>query len=86
MHEMKQGKLKTGSGKKVTNRKQAIAIGLFEARKEGAKIPAKEDEFPKNPKKNPLPKNRQGIFYIILHMTMRYSVLPHHSQSLLIPL
>jgi hypothetical protein len=40
MHEMKEGTLKTGSGKKVTERKQAIAIGLSEARKEGAKVPA----------------------------------------------
>jgi hypothetical protein len=39
MHEMKQGKLKSGSGKKVTGRKQAIAIGLSEARKEGANVP-----------------------------------------------
>lgn len=40
MHEMKEGKLKMGrSGKKVTNRKQAVAIGLSEARKEGAKTP-----------------------------------------------
>jgi hypothetical protein len=43
MHEMKQGKLKSGrSGKKVTSRKQAIAIGLSEARKNGAKVPAKK--------------------------------------------
>jgi hypothetical protein len=43
MKEMKQGKLKSGrSGKKVTNRKQAIAIGLSEARKEGAKVPKKK--------------------------------------------
>ncbi|HIB8181470.1 TPA: DUF6496 domain-containing protein [Elizabethkingia anophelis] len=41
MHEMKEGKLKTGSGKKVTSKKQAIAIGLSEAREEGAKIPKK---------------------------------------------
>ena len=40
MHEMKRGKLKSGrSGKKVTSRKQAIAIGLSEARKQGAKVP-----------------------------------------------
>ncbi|AEU34796.1 DUF6496 domain-containing protein [Granulicella mallensis] len=40
MHEMKRGKLKSGrSGKKVTSRKQAIAIGLSEARKKGAKVP-----------------------------------------------
>jgi hypothetical protein len=43
MHEMKEGKLKSGSGKKVTNKKQAIAIGLSEARKEGAKVPKKKD-------------------------------------------
>ena len=42
IHEMKEGKLKSGSGKKVTNKKQAIAIGLSEARKEGAKVPKKK--------------------------------------------
>lgn len=43
MHEMKEGKLKSGnSGKKVTNPKQAIAIGLSEAREEGAKVPKKK--------------------------------------------
>jgi hypothetical protein len=42
MHERKTGKLKSGStGKKVTSRKQAIAIGLSEARREGKKVPAK---------------------------------------------
>ncbi len=40
MHAMKRGTLKSGgSGKKVTNPKQAIAIGLSEARKKGAKVP-----------------------------------------------
>jgi hypothetical protein len=43
MHEMKEGKLKSGrSGKKVTDPKQAVAIGLSEARKEGAKVPRKK--------------------------------------------
>jgi hypothetical protein len=42
MKAMKQGKLKSGSGKKVTNPKQAIAIGLSEARKAGAKVPNKK--------------------------------------------
>ena len=42
MHEMHEGKLKSGrSGKKVTNPKQAIAIGLSEAREEGDKVPKK---------------------------------------------
>lgn len=41
LHEKKEGTLKSGSGKKVTSRKQAIAIGLSEARKEGAKVPRK---------------------------------------------
>jgi hypothetical protein len=42
MHEMKLGELKSGgSGKKVTNPKQAIAIGLSEARKAGARIPTR---------------------------------------------
>jgi hypothetical protein len=43
MHERKNGTLKSGSGKKVTSKKQAIAIGLSEARKEGAKVPKKKD-------------------------------------------
>lgn len=48
MHEMKRGELKSGrSGKKVTSRKQAIAIGLSEARQSGAKVP-------------PAPKRRSG--------------------------
>lgn len=43
MHERKHGKLKSGrSGKKVTSRKQAIAIGLSKARKKGAKVPKKK--------------------------------------------
>jgi hypothetical protein len=40
MHEMKHGELRSGgSGKRVTSRKQAIAIGLSEARREGVKVP-----------------------------------------------
>jgi hypothetical protein len=42
MHEKKKGTLKSGSGKKVTSKKQAIAIGLSEARKEGGKVPRKK--------------------------------------------
>ena len=43
LHEMKQGKLKSGgSGKIVKSRKQAIAIGLSEARSEGKKVPVKK--------------------------------------------
>ena len=48
MHEMHEGKLKTGSGKKVTSRKQAIAIGLSEARDEGAKVSKKEESSKKS--------------------------------------
>ena len=42
MHERKIGKLKSGSGKKVKSRKQAIAIGLSQARKAGGKVPRKK--------------------------------------------
>ena len=45
MHEFKEGKLKSGKegkGGKVTNRKQAIAIGISEAREAGAKVPKKK--------------------------------------------
>ena len=45
MHEWKHGTLKSGrSGKKVTSRKQAIAIGLSEAREAGAKVPKKSSK------------------------------------------
>ncbi len=42
MHKYKRGKLKSGSGRKVKSRKQAIAIGLSEARKKGKKVPKKK--------------------------------------------
>ena len=41
MHRRKKGTLKSGSGRKVRSRKQAIAIGLSEAREKGAKVPRK---------------------------------------------
>src|SRR4051812_22813907 len=44
MHERKTGKLRSGSGKKVTSRKQAIAIGLSEARRSGAHVPKKKGQ------------------------------------------
>jgi Family of unknown function (DUF6496) len=45
MHERKRGTLKSGrSGKKVTSRKQAIAIGLSEARRAGGKVPRKKSK------------------------------------------
>jgi len=45
MHERKEGTLKSGrSGKKVTSKKQAIAIGLSEARKAGGKVPSKSSK------------------------------------------
>ena len=48
MKERKKGKLKSGkSGKKVTSRKQAIAIGLSEARRSGAKVPRKKSSSKK---------------------------------------
>ena len=42
MHEYKHGELKSGGGGKVKSRKQAIAIGLSEARKQGSKVPKKK--------------------------------------------
>ena len=44
MKEHKEGKLKSGSGKKVASRKQAVAIALSEAREAGAKIPRKKSK------------------------------------------
>jgi hypothetical protein len=52
MHERKRGKLRSGrSGKKVKSRKQAIAIGLSEARREGAKVPPNPNRKKKTGKK-----------------------------------
>ena len=57
MREKKRGTLKSGrSGKKVTSRKQAIAIGLSEARKAGAKVPKKKGSSGSSRKSKPGPK------------------------------
>ena len=66
MHERKHGTLKSGgSGKKVTSKKQAIAIGLSEARKEGGKVPAAKKSSAKKtaartqePRRRSRPKDR----------------------------
>lgn len=62
MHEKKRGQLKSGgSGKKVTSRKQAIAIGLSEARKEGAKVPKKKTAKKKSAtRKKAAPKKKSA--------------------------
>lgn len=44
MHEFKEGKLKSSLGEKVTNRKQAIAIGISEAKEKGLKVPRKKKD------------------------------------------
>jgi len=44
MHEFKHGELTSGNGSKVKSRKQAVAIGLSEARKAGAKVPKKSSK------------------------------------------
>jgi len=51
LEERKAGTLKSGSGKKVKSRKQAIAIGLSEAREAGAKVPKKKTAKKKTAKK-----------------------------------
>ena len=59
MHEKKKGTLRSGSGKKVTSRKQAIAIGLSEARKAGAKVPAKKKKAARKTAKKTAKKEKQ---------------------------
>ena len=49
MHKRKAGTLKSGSGRKVKTKKQAIAIGLSEARKAGGKVPSKKKSARKKP-------------------------------------
>lgn len=60
VHEMKRGQLKSGrSGKKVTSRKQAIAIGLSEAREAGAKVPSPKKKTAKKSAKKVAKKTRR---------------------------
>ena len=51
LHEFKEGHLKSSSGRKVTSRKQAIAIGISEAREKGVKVPAKKSSSRKSSSK-----------------------------------
>ena len=61
MHERKRGTLKSGgSGKKVTSHKQAIAIGLSEARQKGKKVPAKKSTKSSSSKKSSSKKSSGG--------------------------
>jgi hypothetical protein len=61
MHERKRGKLKSGgSGRKVKSKKQAIAIGLAEARREGGKVPAKKASRKKAAKKKTASKKKSS--------------------------
>jgi len=52
MRRRKKGTLKSGSGRKVKSRKQAIAIGLSEAREKGGKVPPKRKASPKRGRKS----------------------------------
>ena len=56
MRRRKKGTLRSGSGRKVKSRKQAIAIGLSEAREKGAKVPAKKAR--RSSKRSASPKKR----------------------------
>lgn len=56
LHKRKEGTLKSGSGRKVKSKKQAVAIGLEEARREGGKVPARKSGSRKASKKKSSPK------------------------------
>lgn len=58
MRAFKKGKLKSGSGRKVKSRKQAIAIGLSEARKKGKKVPSRKKGRKKSRKSKGRKKRR----------------------------
>lgn len=60
MHERKRGSLKSGSGKKVKSKKQAIAIGLSEARKAGGKVPSKKSAGKKSSAKKSSARKSSG--------------------------
>lgn len=58
MKEFKKGKLKSSSGKKVTDRDQAVAIGISEARSEGLKVPKQKEDADKSKKKSDSKKSK----------------------------
>ena len=58
MHRRKKGTLKSSSGQKVTSRKQAIAIGISEARAKGAKVPTRKGAAKRTAKKSTSSKKR----------------------------
>jgi hypothetical protein len=58
MHERKKGTLKSGAGQKVKSRKQAIAIGLSEARRAGGKVPKKSSSKKKSASKKSTSKKK----------------------------
>lgn len=62
MKRRKTGSLRSGSGKKVTSRKQAIAIGLSEAREKGARVPAKKKASKSRPaaRQKPSPSRKKN--------------------------
>ena len=60
MRERKRGTLKSGSGKKVTSKKQAVAIGLAEARRDGGKVPAKKAAKKKTSRKKAASKKKSS--------------------------
>ena len=60
MHERKRGTLKSGSGRKVTSRKQAIAIGLSEAREAGGKVPKRKSASRKSSSRKGTARKRAG--------------------------
>lgn len=59
MLEFKEGKLKSGSGKKVRDRQQAIAIGISEAREEGLKVPKEKSKKKDKPLKKEKAKTKK---------------------------
>jgi hypothetical protein len=58
MHKRKRGTLRSGSGRKVKSRKQAIAIGLSEARKAGGKVPTQKTARKKRARRKTAKKKR----------------------------
>jgi hypothetical protein len=60
MRRRKRGTLKSGSGRKVTSRKQAIAIGLNEAREKGAKVPSRKRSRKRTARKRSTARRRSA--------------------------
>jgi hypothetical protein len=78
MHEYKEGDLKSGSGRKVKSRKQAIAIGISEARHEGDKVPSRKSSSSSSSRSHRKSSAHKSTAH---HRSKSHKTSSHHKSS-----